>query len=156
MVKTWTLSGRHVCRMVFVRYQMQIENVSPHGRPGMVPVAVWAGLPGIRSTRGALGHSWFGPLRVRRPLGLGRLTRLDRNRLLHRLRRLHQLRLVLQPAPAAQPAHVLRLSRTSHNHGHDQLPDGRTYPFAQSTHDDPVLWKRSSVIYVIIFHFADI
>lgn len=104
------------------------------GRAGLVPVAVQPGLPGVRPARGPPGHSRFGPVRVRRPLGLGRRARLDRDRLLHRLRRLRQLRAVLRPAAAAQPAHVLRVPRPPDHHGHDQLPDGRADPPAQSAH----------------------
>lgn len=103
-------------------------------RNWLVPVAVQFELPGIRSARGPPGRGRFGSVRICRPLGLGRGPRVDSDRLLHRLWRLRQLGLVVSSPPTTQSAHVLRLSRPSHYHDHDQLPNGRPSPPAQSHH----------------------
>lgn len=101
---------------------------------GLVPVAVQSRVPGVRAARDPPGRGWLGPVRVRRSLCLGRGARLDRDRLLHRLRRLRQFRAVVPPAPAAQPAHVLRVPGPPDHHDHDQFPDGRATAPAQSDH----------------------
>lgn len=101
---------------------------------GLVPVAVQSRVPGVRAARGTSGRGRLGPVRVRRSLGLGCGACLDSDRLLHRLWRLRQFCAVVPPAPAAQPAHVLRVLSPSDHHDHDQFPDGRTAAPAQSDH----------------------